>query len=91
MSFEGSYQKLCKKGHLTEVDVYGQIYEFCPICHQEFVWENLVDETNGSYDDEGNRIDGYVELKLQKETTCKHCNSILERTYKIPKSKRSRR
>jgi len=94
MSYEGSIQRLCKNGHYNVQDAMTAMYcgdeEKCSLCGEKFVWENQVDETNGSFDDEGKRIDGYVELKVEKETKCKECGHTLEVTYKIPKTKRKR-
>lgn len=92
MSFEGFHQRLCKNGHLNTQDAMTAMYcgddEKCSICGEKFVWENLVDVTNGSFDEEGNRIDGYVELEIKKETKCKECGHTLEIIYKVPKKKR---
>ncbi len=67
MSFEGSYQILCKNGHSSECDCYesphfgkevtdkfGTRYPWKCYCGATAVWWNLVDETNGSYCDECN-------------------------------------
>lgn len=88
MSYEGYEQVLCENGHYYTYDCY----EFwkdkgwsCPTCGAKAVWSNMVDVTNGSYDeDTKERIDGFVELQMQEEAWCKHCGSILERRYKIP-------
>jgi len=63
MSFEGYHQLLCKNGHEWSRDVY-EDYSFdgtdysdnmkntiCPQCKEKVVWWNLVDLTNGSYDE----------------------------------------
>lgn len=87
MSYEGYSQFLCKKGHYWTVDCY--LVEclleknMCPICHQPAIWENMVDETNGSYED-NIRIDGYVELEVKNKKICECCKRVLETTYKIP-------
>jgi len=85
MSWEGFYQQLCKKGHYTTKSAeYQEEDEKCSICGQEIVWINTVNVTNGSfYNDE--RIDGYIELKEKSRKVCKHCNSILEIIYRVPK------
>lgn len=49
MSFEGYYQLLCKEGHKSSHDVYWDAPETCEHCAAEFVWRNMVDQTNGSY------------------------------------------
>lgn len=90
MSFEGYHQKLCRKGHYFTEDAETTLYvgetEKCPTCGEKFVWNNLVDVTNGSY--EGSiRIDKYIALEIDKETKCKECGHTLEITYKIPKTK----
>jgi len=86
MSFEGYYQKLCPSGHYWDVDCYsvGEEPEKCPCCGQDEVWHNLVDTTNGSFEDD-KRIDGYVDLKLVSERKCEHCGSLLEQIYEIPR------
>jgi hypothetical protein len=76
MSFEGYYQVLCRKGHYHTEDCYDhplfaendryidptKPVWTCPDCGAAARWSNLVDVTNGSYDEEGNRIDGAVVL-----------------------------
>jgi len=89
MSFEGYYQILCSKGHYWEVDCHSFLdHEIgsmkCPHCGSEPAWWNLVDVTNGSYDEEGRRIDGYVPLKLKERRVCHVCGSVLEEVYEIP-------
>ena len=78
MSFEGYYQRLCKKGHAWQTDVYWDNKE-CPFCQTKCIWENLVDTTN----DEGHPI----LLKLKKSKICSHCKTVLECFYHIPKEK----
>lgn len=84
MSFEGYYQLLCKNGHTTSIDCYVHDDEMKCHCGENFVWKNLVDVTNGSFDEEGNRIDGYVELEVESQNICGCCDSVLETKYKIP-------
>ena len=94
MSYEGYSQLLCKYGHYWTVDCY-QVADslhdnLCPHGHPA-VWENMVNTTNGSYDDyygTVERIDEYVELKPKKMVKCEHCGSVLEERYNIPKPKR---
>jgi DNA-directed RNA polymerase subunit RPC12/RpoP len=88
MSFEGYYQFLCKKGHNWDEDCYAIEPEEakCPTCKEKVKWWNLVDHTNGSFDDDGvTRIDGYIELKVDKLIKCEHCGSTISVTYEIPK------
>jgi len=93
MSFEGYYQVLCKNGHSYTLDIYGDDIECskCPICDECNTWWNIVNTTNGSLDDQGEQIDGYVELEIlteAKECTCSCCDNIHTSkfaTYKIPK------
>lgn len=95
MSFEGYYQILCKNGHYETISVYNHqdMYEWrCSSCDSPAVWYNLVDQTNGSWDEENNRIDGYVYLKAIKEfnCVCEKCGNphfISPAIYEIPKSK----
>ncbi len=97
ISYAGYSQFLCKKGHTWNVDCYElpnlmyeeDVKQKCPICGEEEVWTNRVDLTNGSWDDKGNRIDRYVELKsLQKQTVaCLNCGDehlCKCSTYQIP-------
>lgn len=86
MSFEGYIQRLCKNGHLEEIDVYdfASKDENCDECGEDWVWQNTVDQTNGG-------DVGWVELEIDKpemyETICEHCGSqrrVAEETYKIP-------
>lgn len=100
MSFEGYYQILCKNGHYHCEDCYSS-YGYgdtlvwrCPECQEQVAWENLVDITNGTYeqDEEGNmiRIDGYIELQKKTEAlyeecpTCKVSRLLKSATYHIP-------
>lgn len=76
MSFEGYYQKLCEKGHLTCVDVYGPEDDKCN-CGKKFVWENTVDQTNGEND-------GLVNLEIISQESCDCCGHVKETVYKIP-------
>jgi len=92
MSYEGYSQFLCKNGHLWTKDcnelMYNDKKQKCPVCGKEEVWENMVDVTNGSYDDDGTRIDGFIELKRRSERSgvCSACGEkhICETTYYIP-------
>ena len=59
----------------------------CRYCDGEIAFWNLVDITNGSYDNLGNRIDGYITPVLLKEKICDKCGSVIERIYEIPKRK----
>ena len=91
MSYEGYSQFLCKHGHYWTRDC-NIIDEFakqlCPFGHPA-VWENMVDVTNGSFDDDGKtRIDGYIELEIVHIKECKHCGTITDVTYKVPRKKK---
>ena len=94
MSFEGYYQQLCKLGHYTTNNIHGctDVDENCYVCGKAIVWTNLVDETNGSFDDNGNRIDGYIALELLDIAKCAKCGhaDYTSETYKIP-NKRKRK
>lgn len=89
MSFEGYQRVLCKSGHLHVWDVYD-----CPSmtdwqchCGEGVAWSQIVDETNGTHDDEGNRIDGFVYLEeISEPESCPTCNRPFDytRRYKIP-------
>ena len=69
MSFEGYEQVLCENGHLIHFDVMETFCNdsiqdrVCSICGEKYVWFNVVDTTNGSFEinpDTGKeeRIDG---------------------------------
>lgn len=88
MSYEGYSQFLCRKGHYWILDCNsadGTVE--CLECGGRVVWENMVNITNGSYDDDGTRIDGYVELKVKSTKVCKECKRPTETTYHIPSKK----
>lgn len=102
MSYEGYTQYLCPSGHYWCEDVYEGYFNdpdfnsetgdrpFCPECKAKPAWQNGVDTTNGSWDDNGERIDGYVELQektpAQFETCahCQHSKQIVPPTYHKP-------
>lgn len=94
MSYEGYEQCLCVNGHYTiQEDIWGHEEEWkCPVCQALLGWYNCVNVTNGSWDENDNRIDGYVELevKVKQETCkCKDCGNehvTKPARYKIPKS-----
>ena len=94
MSFEGYYQVICEKGHLSTegLDFYEDTWK-CPYCESKCAWTNIVDTTNGSYDEKGRRIDGYKKLKIKKpakKCKCEKCGNehIVEvATYEMPKTK----
>ena len=81
----------------------------CPICGEGMAWDHSVDLTNGSYcsclressldEEEGceycdhGRIDGYVDLEIDKEAvkctceSCGHVHVVEVETYKIPEGR----
>ena len=87
MSYEGYSQFLCAVGHYWEEDCLNTKSptpeNCCPFGHRA-VWENMVDVTNGSFEDE-KRIDGFVELEVVSSKECEVCHTVLETIYKIPK------
>ena len=97
MSYEGYSQFWCKNGHYWTVDcneLPNLQYEEdkkqkCPICNEEEVFENMVNITNGSFDDDGTRIDNFIEPEIIKEEKliCKCGNEHICgcSTYKVPK------
>jgi len=91
MSYEGYEQVLCENGHYFTFDCYDYWQEdkwVCPICGAKSAWSNMVDVTNGSFENDAwgelIRIDGYVSLKVKDECKCECCGTVLERRYKIP-------
>jgi len=75
MSYEGFTQYLCKNGHYSVRDAYDD-FDFgenewkCKYCAEPAAWWNMVDQTNGSFDDDGKRIDNAVELEIVQEHVC---------------------
>lgn len=69
MSYEGYEQYLCAKGHLRIVDCNMDDDSPCD-CGEPMVWHNSVDTTNGSFDDEGDQIDGCVDLEVEEKHVC---------------------
>ncbi len=89
MSYEGYTQYICENGHAFYGDSWHE-QSWCPNCSKAAVWENSVDTTNGSYDEKGTQIDGYItleELTPPEYCKCDKCSNehrIKEPTYKIP-------
>ena len=96
MSYEGYEEHLCATGHQFEADAFaGAAYcwddssapsLFCPVCGEESVWHNPVDETNY----EGFPYNNYVELTAEEVCKCAECgNSHIkaEATYRVPTEK----
>lgn len=87
MSFEGYYQTLCSKGHLSCFDIWGfgyenSISEIKCRCGEGMVFSHLVDETNG----EGERYPFEINTPAKIEIcNLGHTHVITEVTYKIPK------
>ena len=80
MSFEGYYQILCKGGHLDQCDIHSMPEEkdawHCGYCGEGIGWSNIVDLTNGSWDEKGNRIDGWLDLEVREvavKCVCPDC------------------
>ncbi len=93
MSYEGYSQFWCGYGHYWTKDcnlLDSEIIEKCPECGHIELFENQVDETNGSWED-GERIDGFIEPQIKSETSgiCSACEEkhICNVTYKVPDSK----
>lgn len=86
MSFAGFYQVLCENGHLECFDAFAYYGDGkCRYCGAPHIWENLVDETNGSHY-QGERIDGFVELEVSEEAPrCECCGQKTgKEVYKVP-------
>jgi len=90
MSYEGYSQFICVNKHSWDVDCNSTAMSLeeniCPICNSHAVWENMVNITNGSFED-GQRIDGFVDLKISEQKSCDKCNSVLETKYEVPKKR----
>lgn len=96
MSYEGYDQYICENGHYWIEDCYSAgdpAGRRCKVCSSKVAWRNGVDQTNGSWDDDGNRIDGHVELEVDIPAlectcpTCGHTHTTTVETYKIPENK----
>lgn len=70
MSYEGFTQRICETGHYLTLDCneWGDDHDTCPYCNKPWAWTNMVNTTNGSFDDDDKRIDGYVELTVISPT-----------------------
>lgn len=79
MSFEGYFQLICKNRHYYIAGLYGEEENTKCRCGEKSIWWNLVNTTN----DSGNPI----EIKIKSQTICKHCKSVLETIFEIPKGK----
>ena len=53
-------------------------------CGSPYAWDNLVDVTNGSFDEKGNRIDGYVQLYPSKPAETEECPACGHAEVKRP-------
>jgi hypothetical protein len=80
VSFSGYYQILCKRGHEASVEIDSfHKNQPCQFCGQPIVWRNTVDLTNGSYDEDGKRIDDYKKLRMiaaEKRCKCPICSCV---------------
>ena len=38
MGYAGRVQRLCKSGHLSEIDAYEDEADICPFCDEEIIW-----------------------------------------------------
>lgn len=95
MSYEGYKQYICKNGHYWTADIYDYDNQNeCPICGEPPEWTNSVDDTNGSHDDAGKRIDGYIKPRLRsiKKGKCNTCGKdhTCEELYRIPRRKKEK-
>lgn len=91
MSYEGFVQYLTDKGHYFTLDAYDEeadTYLQKELPGEVIVWKNHVDQTNGSQDEHGNNIDGFIELERvgpQRTAVCKHCGRYdMIFVYKLP-------
>jgi hypothetical protein len=95
MSYEGYVQYICTNGHYAVRDAYddydldGENEWKCKVCGSGSAWSNCVDQTNGSFGDNGERIDGHVEPEVLQEfkctcSCCGHVHQSAPTIYKIP-------
>ena len=97
MGFSGFYQFWCKNSHYWTVDSnepslqYSNEEQKCPICNEVEIFQNIVNQTNGSFDDE-KRIDGFIKPELIDEQKlicpCGNEHICSCSTYKIPEVKK---
>ena len=97
MSFEGYYQALCERGHEMGCDCYeGDPEKNTCSCGAPVAWWNLVDTTNGSFEQrQGKRIrvDTFIKLRIktpEKFCLCPTCgvsHIAEEATFYIPKER----
>lgn len=88
MSYEGSEQHICAKGHLWECPAPYMMNEgptLCPECQAPSVWRNSVDDTNCN--DVGRILD-FEPFKLTDDVA-EYCNLghrhvTAEATYRVP-------
>ena len=87
MSYEGSLQKLCAKGHRFDSDAYSS-EPTCYACQGVSVWANGVDETNC---ESWGEIPDHIwesELRLTEATSATynlgHVHITEEATYRQP-------
>ena len=108
MGWDGYQQNICANGHSGDSSgddgLYYSSNEEDIKCHcgAKYIWWNLVDTTNGSFnvDAEGNetseRIDGFVELEqltaaVTEVCSLGHVHVTQAATYKIPEGLGHRR
>ena len=82
MGSSGYTQYLCEVGHYDSADCYDGKITLCAHCDGKIVWQNMVDQTNGSFCDvpeawlktaEPEDIAAMTNEEYQEKITCKGC------------------
>ena len=85
MSYEGTVQRLCKNGHLDEVDCYDDSdKDRCQYCNELIVYRHGIDQTNGFNPKDKLSFRILTSAEYDICPTCKHKELIRPATYKIP-------
>ena len=85
MSYEGTVQRLCKNGHLEEVNCYNDSSkDRCEYCNELFVYRHGIDQTNGYDSRDKMEFEILTSAEYDICPTCNHIKLIKPATYKIP-------
>jgi len=80
MSYEGYDQHICPSGHYWTEDCYVST-GVCPECNKLAIWQNPVDETNGTFRGD-DRIDGFVDVVIKTPAKYEECPTCGHREMK---------
>jgi len=66
MSYEGTDEYLCPKGHYWTEDCWTEHDQCCPYCGEKKVWTHHINETNGvQFDRNGTPMEETVHANLE--------------------------